>query len=190
MHAHCDLILRKFTKPFSVMYSRHSDPFSRRSCRETGAAAAMRDVILPHAQLKCTTACTLAVAFLMSSHVLVTGASSGIGLALCKLLVRDHGCHVYLGSRSAAKGEACVKQIVSEVPSASGKIEMLQLDVTDDASVIAASSRLQSRGVTLYAVVNNAGVGLAQVRRFSFEANSTNISSSSARCPQRPRRHP
>ena len=126
----------------------------------------------------------------MSSHVLVTGASSGIGLALCKLLVRDHACHVHLGSRSAAKGEACVKEILAEVPSASGKIEMLQLDVTDQASVIAASSRLQAQGVTLYALVNNAGVGLAQVRRLSFEANSTNKSSSSARCPQRPRRHP
>ncbi len=83
-----------------------------------------------------------------------------------------------------------MKEILAEVPSASGKIEMLQLDVTDHASVIAASSRLQAQGVTLYALVNNAGVGLAQVRRLSFEVNSTNKSSFSARCPQRPRRHP
>jgi len=33
-----------------------------------------------------------------------TGGNSGIGLALCKLLATEHGCYVYLGSRSAEKG--------------------------------------------------------------------------------------
>jgi NAD(P)-dependent dehydrogenase (short-subunit alcohol dehydrogenase family) len=39
----------------------------------------------------------------------VTGANSGIGLALTKQLVADHGCHVYLGSRSAERGLEAVK---------------------------------------------------------------------------------
>jgi len=95
-------------------------------------------------------------------HVLVTGASSGIGLALCKLLVRDHGVHVYLGARNATKGEACLKNIVAEVPAAAGKIEVLQLDVVDAGSISAAAEGLKAKGVTLYALVNNAGVGLAQ----------------------------
>lgn len=95
-------------------------------------------------------------------HVLVTGASSGIGLALCKLLVRDHGCHVYLGSRNPTKGEGCLKGILEEVPEAAGKIEVLTLDVTNDASVTAAAGALKAKGVTLYGLVNNAGVGLAQ----------------------------
>ena len=95
-------------------------------------------------------------------HVLVTGASSGIGLALCKLLVRDHGCYVYLGSRNPTKGAGCLEGILAEVPDAKGKIEVLAIDVTDDASVAAAAASLKAKGVSLYGLVNNAGVGLAQ----------------------------
>ena len=41
----------------------------------------------------------------MVKHILVTGASAGIGQALCKLLIRDHDCYVYLGSRNVEKGK-------------------------------------------------------------------------------------
>ena len=100
--------------------------------------------------------------FDMPNHVLVTGASSGIGLALCRVLVRDHDCHVLLGARDASKGQACLRSILSEIAGAEGKIEVLIIDVTDDTSVAAAAASIQSKGITLYALVNNAGVGLAQ----------------------------
>ena len=90
----------------------------------------------------------------MLKHVMVTGASSGIGLALCKLLVRDHGCHVYLGSRNVAKGEACLKGLLEAVPEASGKIEVVQIDVVDVASIASCAASLKSKGVKLYALVN------------------------------------
>ena len=48
----------------------------------------------------------------MVKHILVTGASAGIGLALCKLLIRDHDCYVYLGSRNVDKGKLTL-QLVS-----------------------------------------------------------------------------
>eukprot|EP00322_Chrysochromulina_rotalis_P003181 CAMPEP_0115863338 /NCGR_PEP_ID=MMETSP0287-20121206/18639_1 /TAXON_ID=412157 /ORGANISM="Chrysochromulina rotalis, Strain UIO044" /LENGTH=285 /DNA_ID=CAMNT_0003317785 /DNA_START=1 /DNA_END=858 /DNA_ORIENTATION=- len=98
----------------------------------------------------------------MMKHVLVTGASSGIGLALVKLLVRDHNCHVYLGSRNVAKGDACLKGIMEEVPSAVGKIECVQIDIVDNESIKTCAEGLKAKGVALYALVNNAGVGLAQ----------------------------
>lgn len=97
----------------------------------------------------------------MSKKILVTGGNAGIGLALCKLLVSKHGCHVFLGSRSPAKGEAAVASIVEAHPEAVGNIEAVSIDVSDDASVAAAAATLEERGVKLYALVNNAGAGLA-----------------------------
>lgn len=94
-------------------------------------------------------------------HILVTGGNSGIGLALCKRLVTERGCYVYLGSRSAERGAAALKTITDAFPDTASKLEMVQLDVTDDKSVAAAAQALKAKGVTLYALVNNAGMGLA-----------------------------
>jgi NAD(P)-dependent dehydrogenase (short-subunit alcohol dehydrogenase family) len=55
-----------------------------------------------------------------------------------------------------------VKSITDECPEAKGKIEMLQIDVADDASCASAAAALKAKGVVLYALVNNAGMGLAQ----------------------------
>lgn len=58
------------------------------------------------------------IAYLADSHlflyVLTTtfpGANSGIGLALTKQLVQDHGCHVILGARNEEKGIAAVEEV-------------------------------------------------------------------------------
>lgn len=94
-------------------------------------------------------------------RILVTGGNSGIGAALCKLLVTEHSCFCYLGSRDTAKGEAAVKQIVDAFPAVGDRIQMLRIDVNDEATIAAAAEFLQAEGVKLYALVNNAGVGLA-----------------------------
>lgn len=94
-------------------------------------------------------------------HVVVTGANSGIGLALCKRIVTEKSCYAYLGSRDKGRGEAALASIVSAFPEVAGKIEVLVIDVNDDASVAAAADSLKAKNVKLYAVVNNAGVGLA-----------------------------
>ena len=48
----------------------------------------------------------------MSKTILVTGANTGIGYALCKLLATEHGCSVLLGSRTKSKGEHCSMRCV------------------------------------------------------------------------------
>ena len=96
----------------------------------------------------------------MSKTILVTGGNSGIGAALCKLLATEHGCRVLLGARSPEKGEKAKADIVAKYPDA--KIDVVTIDVASDSSVAAAAAAVKAMGVTLYALVNNAGLGLAQ----------------------------
>eukprot|EP00929_Paragymnodinium_shiwhaense_P069876 TRINITY_DN35306_c0_g1_i1.p2 TRINITY_DN35306_c0_g1~~TRINITY_DN35306_c0_g1_i1.p2 ORF type:complete len:281 (+),score=70.71 TRINITY_DN35306_c0_g1_i1:46-888(+) len=99
-----------------------------------------------------------------AQRVLVTGGNAGIGLALCKQLLVDHGCHVYLCSRSPEKGKAALDGL-GLAEEAAARCTVLQLDVESDESVAAAAAAvkesLQASGESLYAVVNNAGTGLA-----------------------------
>lgn len=96
----------------------------------------------------------------MAKTILVTGGNAGIGLALCKKLVQEDGVYVYMCSRDMERGSQGLKSIIDAHPEAASKIELLQMDVGDEASVTAAAGSLKSKGVNLYAVVNNAGIGL------------------------------
>eukprot|EP00308_Calcidiscus_leptoporus_P005632 CAMPEP_0119377520 /NCGR_PEP_ID=MMETSP1334-20130426/45294_1 /TAXON_ID=127549 /ORGANISM="Calcidiscus leptoporus, Strain RCC1130" /LENGTH=276 /DNA_ID=CAMNT_0007396469 /DNA_START=60 /DNA_END=890 /DNA_ORIENTATION=+ len=91
-------------------------------------------------------------------NILVTGGNAGIGLALCKQLAVDHGAKVYMGARNAERGAAGLNTILDAHPDAA--VELLLIDVSDNASVTAAAAQMKAKGVSLYALVNNAGVGL------------------------------
>jgi len=93
-------------------------------------------------------------------HILVTGGNAGIGLALCKQLVCDHDAYVYMCSRSMERGQEGLKSITDANPGVAGSIELVQMDVADNASVAAAAAALKAKDVKLYALVNNAGIGL------------------------------
>lgn len=100
-------------------------------------------------------------------RVLVTGANKGIGLQICKKMVATvPDAHVIVGSRSAERGEKAVADILASEPSAAGRVEMLQLDVSDEGSVTAAASELAARypseATPLYGLCNNAGIGFGR----------------------------
>jgi NAD(P)-dependent dehydrogenase (short-subunit alcohol dehydrogenase family) len=87
-------------------------------------------------------------------HVLITGASTGIGYA-CALHLCATGFHVFAGVRKEGDGEA-LRQSAAGVLS-SGVLTPLMLDVTDEASIRAACEVVAAHG-GLCGLVNNAGV--------------------------------
>jgi NAD(P)-dependent dehydrogenase (short-subunit alcohol dehydrogenase family) len=84
-----------------------------------------------------------------SRVVLVTGASSGIGLECARHLVA-RGHRVYGASRSGRVADP-----------AGPAFEMLRMDVTNDADVEAAVAQVMQAESRIDVVVNNAGFGIA-----------------------------
>src|SRR5579872_3289843 len=80
--------------------------------------------------------------------VLVTGASSGIGLAITEYLA-GHGFYVYAGARK----DEDLKRL-----NTIKKVSSVRLDVTKQADVDAAVQFVTAQGRGLFAVINNAGV--------------------------------
>ena len=101
-------------------------------------------------------------------RVIVTGGNKGIGLQICRKILADvPDSHVVLGSRSAARGEKAVASLIAEDPAAhEGRIETVELDVTDDASVAAAAATIKAKysdeAHPLWGICNNAGVGFGR----------------------------
>src|SRR5436190_504969 len=82
----------------------------------------------------------------------VTGASSGIGLATAKALAAA-GYQVFLGARRLER----LDEAAASITAAGGTAAPLPLDVTDPESIAAFTSRLPAR---LHLLVNNAGGAL------------------------------
>jgi NAD(P)-dependent dehydrogenase (short-subunit alcohol dehydrogenase family) len=108
-------------------------------------------------------------------HVLVTGASSGIGRATAFSLAAG-GHHVYAGVRELADAPVLER-------GTAGEITPVLLDITDDGQIAAAADAIAAHvaGAGLAGLVNNAGIGvfgpleiipLAQFRRL-MEVNVT-----------------
>jgi carbonyl reductase 1 len=69
--------------------------------------------------------------------------------------------HVILGSRDVQRGKEAVSHLKLAVPKGSSRVEMLQLDVSNQQSVRTAAQSLQRNGaIKLYGIVNNAGRGV------------------------------
>ena len=87
--------------------------------------------------------------------ILITGCSSGFGmLTAARLSSRGH--FVFATMRSLAKKE----NLLREVARRGGKVELLQLDVTDKTSIQNAVEKIEKGKGQIDVLVNNAGYGI------------------------------
>jgi NAD(P)-dependent dehydrogenase (short-subunit alcohol dehydrogenase family) len=96
-----------------------------------------------------------AIPDLTGKTAIVTGANSGIGYEMARALARKEAT-VILACRNKDKGEAAVWQIDQEYPEA--KAELMQLDLSDLASVRRFAGEFTSHYDRLDILINNAGI--------------------------------
>jgi retinol dehydrogenase-12 len=95
----------------------------------------------------------------------VTGASSGIGRVTAEALAA-RGAKVWLACRDAAKSTP----VVQSIRQAGGKAELVQLDLSDLASVRACAATILAQDEPLHVLLNNAGLaGQKRLTKQGFE---------------------
>lgn len=100
------------------------------------------------------------------NRILVTGTSSGFGKLTAETLARA-GHRVFAGMRDPNGKNAGARD---EMLAKGGAIEVIDLDVTSDASVDAAVALMDGRAGGIDVVVNNAGIaGLGMIESFTVE---------------------
>jgi len=102
----------------------------------------------------------------MSSRtILVTGSNAGIGLELVRLLAAK-GHTVYLASRNEIAGKEAQAALKNE----GLNVKLVQLDVTDAQSIVAAKEAIEKAEGHLDVLVNNAGIA-----NMDKPQNATNV---------------
>ena len=88
---------------------------------------------------------------------MVTGANSGMGLGLARVLY-TRNAKVYVACRSEEKGKQTIAQIKKVVPKSTGELVFLSLDLADLTKVKAAAQSFLAQESELHVLFNNAGV--------------------------------
>ena len=113
----------------------------------------------------------------LSSYADTITANTGIGFELVRQLLSktEPTWHVLLGSRSLEKGQAAVDRLRSyDLP---GTVELVQIDVTEDSTIVRAGKDAESAHGHIDVVVNNAAIAYTGERsRESMHASfDTNV---------------
>ena len=119
----------------------------------------------------------------MSKVILVTGANTGIGFELVRLLA-EKGHTVYLAARNERAGKAavCVKFYIWDACSHTHEyiyrdqlhadglttVKFVRLDVTDAATIQAAKETIEKAEEKLDVLVNNAGMLSVYPKKMMF----------------------
>ncbi|MEC5145299.1 SDR family oxidoreductase [Chitinophaga sp. 212800010-3] len=85
---------------------------------------------------------------------LVTGANKSIGFEVAQQLAQK-GIYIYLGSRNLENGVEAVDKLKAK---GLNNVEAIQLDITDDESVIKARKEIGKKTKVLDILINNAGI--------------------------------
>jgi NAD(P)-dependent dehydrogenase (short-subunit alcohol dehydrogenase family) len=85
---------------------------------------------------------------------LVTGANKSIGFEVVQQLAQK-GIYVYLGSRNLENGIEAIDKLKAK---GLNNVEVIQLDITDDESVIKARKEIGKKTEVLDVLINNAGI--------------------------------
>lgn len=91
---------------------------------------------------------------LKGKRYVITGGNSGIGFEAAKHLGKA-GADVVLACRSVAKAEEAVKDLRPQVQ---GKVDFVQLDLSDLSSVRTAAEDIRGKHSKIDALINNAGI--------------------------------
>ncbi len=106
--------------------------------------------------------------------MVLSGASSGIGLELARLLVQAHGCRVIGIGRRADKLLSAAALINAGAGDRGGRFEARAFDVTSAAAWQALADELKSGKVQLDVLINNAGT-LLPFARFPLNGGADGV---------------